>query len=154
MLRLSRQSWNNLIIFGVLALFFLFYIAPSHLAFMLSKDSQIHLIQPGQRLLQLQFPRATLKQAGPVWRFEPQLDLPAPETILQYWQSFQLPAATADGTNILAQVCRVQLYQSGEAQPMLWLIAVDQQQWYLQHQQVVFPIDKASADQLCPPSLR
>jgi len=154
MLRLSRQSWNNLIIFGVLALFFLFYIAPSHLAFMLSREQTISIVAPGQKLLQLQFPRATLKQAGPVWRFEPQLNLPAPESTLQQWQDFQLPAAKTDGPQILAQVCRVLLYQSGEAQPALWLIAVDQQQWYLQHQQVLFPIDQATADQLCPPSLR
>lgn len=154
MLRLSRQSWNNLIIFGVLALFFLFYIAPSHLAFMLSRDQTISIVVPGQKLLQLQFPRATLKQAGPVWRFEPQLEQPAPDTILQHWLNFQLPAAKPESPQIVAQVCRVLLYQSGEAQPALWTIAVDQQQWYLQYQQVLFPIDQTTADQLCPPSLR
>lgn len=154
MLRLSRQSWNNLIIFGVLVLFFLFYIAPSHLAFMLNRDSEITLVHPGQRILQLQFPQATLKQAGPVWRFEPQQQAPQPEQLLQHWQQFVLPAPVPEGAQILAQVCRVQLYQSGEAEPALWQIVLDQQQWYLQYQQFLFPINQGIADQLCPPSLR
>jgi len=154
MLRLSRQSWNNLIIFGVLALFFLFYIAPSHLAFMLSRDAAVTMLAPGQRILQLQFPKATLKQAGPVWRFEPQHSAIAPEILLQQWQQFVLPAPQQAGNQILAQVCQVQLYQSGEAAPTLWQLVLDQQQWYLQTQQWLFPVTKATADQLCPPSLR
>jgi len=60
MIRLSRQGWNNVIIYGVLALFFLFYIAPNHLAMMRSKE-QLQAVAPGQRLLQIQFPAAVLK---------------------------------------------------------------------------------------------
>lgn len=154
MLRLSRQSWNNLIIFGVLALFFLFYIAPNHLAMMRSQNTVVTVVQPGQRILQLEFPRAALKQAGPVWRLEPAVSGLDANTILNTWQDLQLAVPLQNNSLILAQVCRVLLSQSGEAAPVTWQIVLDQQQWYLQQQQFLFPIDQATADLLCPPSLR
>jgi len=154
MLRLSRQSWNNLIIFGVLALFFLLYIAPNHLAMLLSRDAIVSVVQPGQRILQLQFPNTTFKQAGPVWRLEPAVTGIDINAVLTSWQTLQLSAPQEHNALILAQVCRIELSKSGEASPMLWIIALDQQQWYLQHQQFLFPIDQIRADQLCPPALR
>ncbi len=154
MLRLSRQSWNNLIIFGVLALFFLFYIAPNHLAMMRSQHTVVTVVQPGQRILQLEFPRAVLKQAGPVWRLEPMMAGTDANTLLASWQELQLPLPQQNKDLILAQVCRVLLSQSGTAAPALWQIVLDQQQWYLQQQQFLFPIDPAMANKLCPPSLR
>ncbi len=154
MLKLSRQSWNNLIIFGVLALFFLFYIAPNHLAMMRSQNTVVTVTQPGQRILQLEFPHAVLKQAGPVWRLEPAVAEVNANMLLQSWQSLQLPLPQQNDALILAQVCRVLLSQSGEAAPTTWQIMLDQQQWYLQQQQFLFPIEQATADQLCPPSLR
>ncbi len=154
MLRLSRQSWNNLIIFGVLALFFLFYIAPNHLAMMRSQNTVVTVVQAGQRILQLEFPRAVLKQAGPVWRLEPAMAKVDASTLLESWQALQLPLPQQNDALILAQVCRVLLSKSGEAAPVTWNIMLDQQQWYLQQQQFLFPIDQATADKLCPPSLR
>ena len=154
MLRLSRQSWNNLIIFGALALFFLFYIAPNHLAMMRSQNTVVTVVQPGQRILQISFPRSVLKQAGPVWRLEPSVDQLDAMTLLEAWQTLQLPLPQQNDTLILAQVCRVLLSQSGEAAPATWQVMLDQQQWYLQQQQFLFPIDQVTADKLCPPSLR
>lgn len=154
MLRLSRRSWNNLIIFGVLVLFFLFYIAPNHLAMMRNQNTVVTVVQAGQRILQLEFPRAVLKQAGPVWRLEPGVAAVDANSLLQHWQDLRLPIPQQNDALILAQVCRIQLSQSGEAAPVMWQIMLDQQQWYLQQQQFLFPIDQTTADQLCPPSLR
>ena len=75
-------------------------------------------------------------------------------TLLETWQALQLPLPQQNDALILAQVCRVLLSKSGEAAPVTWNIMLDQQQWYLQQQQFLFPIDQATADKLCPPSLR
>lgn len=154
MLRLSRQSWNNLIIFGVLALFFLFYIAPNHLAMMRSQNTVVTVVQPGQRILQLAFPQAVLKQAGPIWRLEPAVMELDATRLLDTWQSLELPLPQQNDSLILAKVCQVQLSQSGEAATATWQIMLDQQKWYLKQDQFLFPIDQVTADQLCPPSLR
>jgi len=154
MLRLTRQGWNNIIIYGVLALFFLFYIAPNHLAMLRSKELQ-QVIAPGQRLLELHFPRAVLKQAGPVWRANPALPLDA-EVAAQAvaaWQQLQLPAAQVN-ERLLAQICVVELTLSGEQQRQRWVLLLDQQQYFLQGVAGFYPLDAAQVNQLCPPMLR
>lgn len=154
MLRLTRQGWNNIIIYGVLALFFLFYIAPNHLAMLRSKELQ-QVVAPGQRLLELHFPRATLKQAGPVWRSEPAAlltDALAVQTAAT-WQQLQLPAAQAN-EQLLAQICVVELTLSGEQQRQRWVLLLDQQQYFLQGVAGYYPVTAAQAAQLCPPALR
>lgn len=158
MLRLSRRSWNNLIIFGVLALFFLFYIAPNHLAFMLNQQQPLtRLVTTGQRILELQFPVSTLRQFGPGWRFEPAVanHLVPPEHILQQWSDTSLPLAVpSDDSQLLARVCLVGLRESGSAQIRYWEFLLSDSQWYLQYQQQLFPISQQTADALCPASLR
>lgn len=154
MLRLSRQGWNNVIIYGVLALFFLFYIAPNHLAMMRSKEMQ-QVVAPGQRILQLSFARTTLKQAGPVWRTEPALALPQglAEQTVAAWQTLQLGQAQASD-HLAAQLCVVELTLSGEQQRQRWVLLLDQQQYYLQGATGYYPLTAEQVTQLCPPALR
>jgi len=154
MLQLSRQGWNNIIIYGVLALFFLFYTAPNHLAMLRSKELQ-QVVAPGQRLLELHFPRAKLKQAGPVWRVEPALSLTEglAEQTVAAWQQLALPAVQ-NNDRLLAQICVVELTLSGEQERQRWRLLLDDQQYYLESAAGFYPILAEQVLQLCPVALR
>lgn len=158
MLRLSRRSWNNLIIFGVLALFFLFYLAPNHLAFMLNQQQPLtSLVTPGQRILELQFPAGTLRQFGPGWRFEPAVTSQpvSAEWLLEQWSTITLPPGLpVDDSQLLARICLVGLRESGNGEIRFWEFVFGDQQWYLRQQQQLFPLSQQAADALCPPQLR
>lgn len=158
MIRLSRQGWNNVIIYGVLALFFLFYIAPNHLAMMRSKE-QLQAVAPGQRLLQIQFPAVLLKQAGPVWRAEskrvmaPAASAALIQQTVTAWQQLQLPQPQVNDA-LLAQVCLIDLTLSDEQQVAHWRLLLSEQQYWLESAAGLYAIDAKQALQLCPAEFR
>jgi hypothetical protein len=70
MIRMSRSAWNNVIVFGVLALFLLFYIAPNQMAKFRDQNAQT-LVPSNATIVQIRFPRIVLERHGPNWRLHP-----------------------------------------------------------------------------------
>ncbi len=154
MIRMSRSTWNNVIVFGVLALFLLFYIAPNQMAKF--RDEQAPTLVPSAAsIVQIRFPRIVLERHGPNWRLHPApatvVDIPK---LLQAWQQQPLRPEPVLADAIFAMVCKVELLYSGEPQWQQWQLVTDQSQWYLQQQQRVFKIHPKEADALCPQALR
>ncbi len=154
MLRMSRSTWNNVIVFGVLALFLLFYIAPNQLAKI--RDEQAPTLVPANAtIVKLRFPTIVLERHGPNWRLHPTPAAPVDiEKLLQAWQLQPLRPEPVLADAIFASVCQVELLYSGEPQWQQWRLVADQSQWYLQQQQRIFKIHPKEADALCPGPLR
>lgn len=154
MIRMSRSAWNNVIVFGVLALFLLFYIAPNQMAKFRDQQAQT-LVPSNATIVQIRFPRIVLERHGPNWRLHPAptaaVDIPA---LLQAWQLQPLRPEPVLADAIFATVCQVELLYSGEPQWQQWQLVTDQSQWYLQQQQRIFKIHPKEADALCPQPLR
>lgn len=154
MLKMSRTSWNNVIIFGVLALFLLFYIAPQQMAKL--RDEQAPTIVPSTAsVVQLRFSSHVLERHGPGWRIHPmpvvEVAIPA---LLNAWQTQRLRSEPALADALFARVCQVELLYSGNPQWQQWQLVTDQSQWYLQHQQALYKLHPFEAEALCPPALR
>jgi len=154
MLRMSRRTWNNVIVFGVLAIFLLLYIAPNQMAKF--RDEQAPTLVPNNAtIVQIRFARIVLERHGPNWRLHPAptvaVDIPK---LLHAWQLQPLRPQPVLADAIFATVCQVELLYSGEPQWQQWRLVTDQSQWYLQQQQRVFKIHPTEADALCPLILR
>lgn len=154
MIRMSRRTWNNVIVFGVLAIFLLLYIAPNQMAKFRDQHAPT-LVPNNATVVQIRFPSIVLERHGPHWRLHPAptsaVDIP---DLLQAWQLQPLRPEPVLADAIFATVCQVELLYSGEPQWQQWQLVTDQSQWYLQQQQRIFKIHPKEADALCPQPLR
>ncbi len=154
MFGLSRTAWNNVIIFGVLALFLLFYIAPNQLAKIRDEQAQT-LIPAHATIVHMRFPAAVLERSGPQWRFKPELGIALDiSKLLTTWQQQPLRPEPVMPNAIFASVCQVELLYSGEPKWQQWQIVSDQSHWYLQQDEQIFKIHPHEAIDLCPLVLR
>lgn len=149
-MRLTRRGWNNVIVFGVLTLFVLFYIVPHVLKG--KSDLPTQLILPHQQYLEYRFPAAKLTNVAGVWQFMPSRSLPV-DPVMQAWQRLQLPSALPDAP-LAAVVCQVELVVSAQAENLRVQLSTGTDGDYLQVGNAWYRLSDLLLNQLCPVSLR
>lgn len=147
--RLSRRGWNNVIVFGVLTLFVLFYIVPHLLK---GSQQQVQLILPHQQYLEYRFPKAKLSNVAGQWQWQPATTLSV-DGVMQAWQGLQLAAAVAE-PEITASVCQVELVVTGLESNLQLELRTGASADYLHYNNQWHPLVAGQINQLCPVSLR
>jgi len=154
---LSRRDWNNVIIYSVLAMLMLFYFVPEHL--MKQRQQQLasfRLVPDGAVLVQIQFERTMLQQAGQVWRFQPVLDQTInPAAMAELWQQTELKPWPQQIELSSEPVRRVGLVFRGEPSVQQWGLYQNGPDFYLRKQGFVeiFRVTADQAARLMPESL-
>jgi hypothetical protein len=154
---LSRRDWNNVIIYSVLAMLLLFYFVPQHL--MNLKQQQLpsyKLVPDGYKLVQIQFDRTNLQQAGPVWRFQPVIDENLdPAQLADLWQQTELKPWPQQVELSTQPIRRVALLLAGDNHMSQWGLYQNGRDFYLKKQGFVeiFQVSARQAEQLIPASL-
>lgn len=149
-MRLTRRGWNNVIVFGVLVLFVLFYIVPHLLK--ARSDLPTQLILPHQQYLEFRFPASKLTKVAGVWQFVPVRDV-AIDPVMQAWQGLQLPAPLTTAP-LAAVVCEVELVVSGQAENLRLQLSTAPDGDYLQLATAWYPLPAKLINQLCPVAVR
>jgi hypothetical protein len=154
---LSRRDWNNVIIYSVLAMLMLFYFVPQHL--MIQRQQHLtsyKLVPEGYVLLQLQFDRTNLQQAGPVWRFQPVVDHQInPAALAELWQQTELKPWPQQIELSTQPLRRVGMLLGAEKSVQQWGLYQNGPNFYLKKQGFVeiFQLTAEQAAQLIPESL-
>ncbi len=154
---LSRRDWNNVIIYSVLVMLVLFYFVPQHL--MTLKQQQLpsyKLVPEGYVLVQLQFDRTNLQQAGQQWRFQPVIDKSIdPAQLAELWQQTELKPWPQQIELSAQPTRRVGLLLAGENNVSQWGLYQNGRDFYLKKQGFVeiFQVTAGQAEQLIPLSL-
>ena len=154
---LSRRGWNNVIIYSVLAMLLLFYFAPKHLMTLRQQHLQsFKLVPDGYVLVQLQFDRTDLQQAGPVWRFQPVVDDQInPAELAELWQQTELKPWPQQIELSPQPIRRVAVLLAGDTNVSQWGLYQNGRDFYLKKQGFVdiFQVTTSQAEQLIPASL-
>lgn len=93
-MRLSKRGWNNVLIFGVLLIIFIFNFS-QHLRLSSPKSSQ-SVISPELTILEIQTPDYVMKRVGRNWSQEPSVGLSNEnlQDIADNWQTTPLEVFT------------------------------------------------------------
>ena len=154
---LSRRDWNNVIIYSVLAMLMLFYFVPQHLMTQRQQHLQsFKLVPDGYVLVQIQFDRTNLQQAGQVWRFQPVIDEQLKAAALaELWQQTELKPWPQQLELSPQPLRRVGLVLGGESSVQQWGLYQNGTDFYLKKQGFVeiFRVTAEQAAQLIPESL-
>lgn len=154
---LSRRGWNNVIIYSVLAMLALFYVVPEYLLLQRQKDlTSLKLVPDGYVLVQLQFDRTNVQQAGPDWRFQPRVDetLQAAE-LAELWQQTELKPWPKQVELSARPLRRVGVLLAGDHAVQQWGLYQNGPDFYLRKQGFVeiFRVTSEQAGRLIPESL-
>jgi len=89
-MRLSRKGWNNVLIFAVLIIVFLFNF--SHKLLLKPKVRQRTLIDSSAMILEIKTPDLSIKRSGRDWVSEPNIGLSTHQLslLVQNWQNLPL----------------------------------------------------------------
>lgn len=154
---LSRRDWNNVIIYSVLAMLMLFYFVPQHLMTQRQQHLQsFKLVPDGYVLVQIQFDRTNLQQAGQVWRFQPVIDEQIKAAALaELWQQTELKPWPQQLELSPQPLRRVGLVLGGESSVQQWGLYQNGPDFFLKKQGFVeiFRVTAELAAQLIPESL-
>ncbi len=154
---LSRRDWNNVIIYSVLAMLMLFYFVPQHLMTQRQQHLQsFKLVPDGYVLVQIQYDRTNLQQAGQVWRFQPVIDEQIKAAALaELWQQTELKPWPQQLELSPQPLRRVGLVLGGESSVQQWGLYQNGPDFYLKKQGFVeiFRVTAEQAAQLIPESL-
>jgi hypothetical protein len=116
-MRLSKRGWNNVLIFGVLIIVFLFNF--SHKLLLKPKVHQRTLISSEAMIVEIKTPDFSIKRVGRSWISEPNLGLSEHQLLLlvQNWQNLPLQthAAIIQPENAFV----MQVYTANETQPII-----------------------------------
>jgi hypothetical protein len=116
-MRLSKRGWNNVLIFGVLIIVFLFNF--SHKLLMKPKVHQRTLINNDVMIVEIKTPDFSIKRAGRSWISEPNLGLSEHQLslLVQNWQNLPLQthAAIIQPKNAFI----MQVYTANNVQPII-----------------------------------
>lgn len=154
---LSRRDWNNVIIYSVLAMLMLFYFVPQHL--MTQRQQQFaayQLIPAGEVLIQLQFERVSVQQAGQVWRYQPAVQSSmTPAELAELWQQTALKPWPQQIELSATPLRKVGVMLAGESSVQYWGLYRNGPDYYLKKQGFVeiFQLTAQQAAQLFPESL-
>jgi hypothetical protein len=147
--RLSRRGWNNVIVFGVLILFVLFYIVPHLLKGPLQ---QAQLILPHQQYLEYRFPKAKLSNVAGQWQWQPAASVSI-DGLMQAWQGLQL-APDVTEPEITASICQVELVVTGLESNLQLELRTGATADFLHFNGHWYPLAAGQINQLCPVQLR
>ena len=116
-MRLSKRGWNNVLIFGVLIIIFLFNF--SHKLLLQPKVHQRTLISNEVMIVEIKTPDFSIKRAGRSWISEPNLGLSEHQLslLVQNWQ--QLPLQTQAAIEAPSDPYIMQVYTANQDQPII-----------------------------------
>ena len=116
-MRLSKRGWNNVLIFGVLIIVFLFNF--SHKLLLKPKVHQRTLISNEVMIVEIKTPDFTIKRVGRSWVSEPNLGLSEHQLslLVQNWQN--LPLQTQLPIDKPKDPFIMQVYTANQAQPII-----------------------------------
>ena len=116
-MRLSRKGWNNVLIFGVLIVVFLFNF--SHKLLLKPKVHQRTLIDSSVMIVEIKTPDFAIKRSGRNWVSEPNLGLSEHQLslLVQNWQT--LPLDTQSAILEPKNPFVMQVYTANDAQPII-----------------------------------
>ena len=154
---LSRRGWNNVIIYSVLVMLTLFYVVPEYMLLQRQKNlTSLKLVPDGYVLVQLQFDRTNVQQAGPDWRFQPKVDETRQAAELaEVWQQTKLKPWPKHVELSERPLRRVGVLLAGEHSVQQWGLYQNGPDLYLRKQGFVdiFRVTSEQADRLIPESL-
>ena len=116
-MRLSKRGWNNVLIFGVLIIVFLFNF--SHKLLLKPKVHQRTLISSELMIVEIKTPDFSIKRVGRSWVSEPNLGLSEHQLslLVQNWQN--LPLQTHAAILRPKDPFIMQVYTANQVQPVI-----------------------------------
>jgi len=116
-MRLSKRGWNNILIYGVLIIVFLFNF--SHKLLLQPKVHQRTLIDTNVMIVEIKTPDFSIKRSGRSWVSEPNLGLSEQQLALlvQNWQN--LPLQTQAAILKPENPFIMQVYTANAVQPII-----------------------------------
>lgn len=117
MIRLSAKGWNNVLIFSVLIVVFLFNF--SHKLLLKPKVKQRTVISNEVMIVEIKTPDFSIKRAGRSWISEPSVGLSEHQLslLVQNWQT--LPLQTQGAMLNPKNPFIMQVYTANEMQPII-----------------------------------
>lgn len=114
-MRLSRRGWNNVLIFAVLTIIFIFNFAPK----LVPQDEQQYLpvINNQLTIVEIKTPDFKIARVGRHWQSQPDLGLSQQQltTLVHNWQHLALPVQEARITPKSSYI--ISIYSADQAQP-------------------------------------
>lgn len=116
-MRLSKKGFNNVLIFSILTLIFIFNFGKQLLPDSESKDQTI--IDSALTIVEIKTPDFTIKRLGRSWSQEPNHGLSEQQLskVVQNWQSMPLPVYDAPIETISPYI--ISVYIANKDQPMI-----------------------------------
>ena len=156
MIRLSRTSWNNVLIYTVLVLIGLFVVLPEYWQ-RGEQAAPTQLVPANQALLALHYPAHQVERAGPVWRVQPvALSDAQLQQLVTYWQQGTLAAPSP--LNPIQPVLRSEVFSwlAGKPAQQHWQLYQADEQWWLKavDTDLWFRLSETEAQQIFPTALR
>jgi hypothetical protein len=143
-MRLSKKGWNNVLIFGVLLIIFIFNFSPK--LRLSSSNQQSVVISPGLTIVEIQTPDYVLTRIGRNWQRTPNLGLSSEklQEIVNNWQSVpldtlmeqELPFSNFIFTFFVAEQEQPIVVQLHQQQDDHYILQVNDQQFFS------LPVDK------------
>ena len=143
-MRLSKKGWNNVLIFGVLLIIFIFNFRQQlHFS---NSTPQRPVISPDLTIVEIQTPDFIMTRTGRKWKREPSINLSNEnlQTIVNNWQT--LPLAVLDIQSLPSSDFILKFFVIEQQQPIIvQLHQLQDGQYILQVNENTFltlPIDK------------
>lgn len=97
-MRLSKRGWNNVLIFGVLLIIFIFHF--SQQLNLSSQNSQRSIIPPALTIVEIITPDYTITRVGRDWKSEPNMGMSSEKLdgIVNNWQNIPLDTLVEQNT--------------------------------------------------------
>lgn len=129
-MRLSRKGWNNVLIFGVLIIIFIFNF--SHKLRLSSDIQQRAVIRNDLTIVEIKTPDFKVIRAGRTWKSEPDLGLSKQQlaSLVENWQNLELETRPAIKTDNSAYP--IAIYTSKQEQPISVLLLQQGDDYLLQ----------------------
>ena len=129
-MRLSKKGWNNVLIFGVLIIVFLFNF--SHKLLLKPKVHQRTLINKDILIVEIKTPDFSIKRDGRSWISEPNVGLSEGQlaTLVENWQN--LPLQTQEPVIQPKNPFIMQVYSANQDQPIIVKLVQQGENYLLQ----------------------
>lgn len=116
-MRLSRKGWNNVLIFAVLLVIFIFNF--SHKLTLSPKVQQRSVIDKSLTIVEIKTPDFKITRFGRTWKSEPNLGLSEQQLaqLVHNWQNLELTTQPAISNTIAPYI--IQVYTADHAQPII-----------------------------------
>lgn len=129
-MRLSSRGWNNVLIYGVLIIVFLFNF--SHKLLLSPKVKQRTLINNEMIIVEIKTPDFSIQRSGRSWKSEPSSGLSEQQLslLIQNWQHLQLETQAPVLNKISLYIIKV--YIATQEQPIVVQLFQDGEHYLLQ----------------------